>query len=193
MVTKSPNGLQSIRINIVPLPIAFISTVGEDGTFNAAPYSLVIPVSWQPPIICVSFGLKRGQKKDTMKNLEYSKCFVVNIMDENFMEPVVKAAIEYPSDVDEIKEIGLTALAADQVSSPRVAEAQVSLECRFMQKVEFGSGEKLRTVIFGEVLLIHVKDEVWTGDNIDPYRLKAVGRLSNKTYCRTSDIFKLKR
>ena len=46
---------------IVPLPIAFISTVGEDGIYNAAPYSLVFPVSWKPPIFCVSFGLKLGQ------------------------------------------------------------------------------------------------------------------------------------
>ena len=178
---------------VVPLPIAFISTVGEDGIYNAAPYSLVVPVCWKPPIICVSIGLKRGQKKDTLRNIESSKDFVVNIMDETLIERAIKAAADYPSDVDEIKEVGLTAMAADKVSSPRISEAQVSLECRLMQTLELGAGEKPRTVIFGEVLLFHVKDEVWAGDNIDPSRLKAVGRLASGIYCRTTDIFKVSR
>ncbi len=176
---------------IVPLPIAFISTVGEDGIYNAAPYSLVFPVSWKPPIICVSFGLKRGQRKDTLKNIEFSKDFVVNIMDETLIKPVLKAAAEYPSDVDEIKKVGLTAVSSDKVSSPRISEAQVSLECRFTRTLELGVGEKLRILIFGEVLLFHIKDDVWANNKIDPSRLKAVGRLSRGIYCRTTDILKL--
>jgi flavin reductase (DIM6/NTAB) family NADH-FMN oxidoreductase RutF len=176
---------------IVPLPIAFISTVDENGIYNAAPYSLVFPVSWDPPIICVSFGLKRGQKKDTLKNIESSKNFVINIMDETFIKPVLKAAAEYPSEVDEIKKVGLTALSADKVSSPRISEAKVSLECRFTQILELGAGEKLRTLIFGEVQLLHIKDDVWVNNKIDPSRLKAVGRLSGVAYCRTTDILKL--
>ena len=176
---------------IVPLPIAFISTVDEGGIYNAAPYSLVFPVSWKPPIICVSFGLKRGQKKDTLKNIEFSKDFVINIMDETLIKSVIKAATEYPSDVDEIKEVGLTPISSDKVSSPRVSEAQVCLECRFTQTLELGVGQNLRTIIFGEVLLFHIKDDVCANNKIDPSRLKAVGRLSRGIYCRTTDILKL--
>ena len=176
---------------LVPMPIAFISTVDENGIYNAAPYSLVFPVSWKPPIICVSFGLKKGQKKDTLKNIEFSKDFVVNIMGETFIKPVLKAAAEYPSDVDEIKKVGLTPLSSDKVSSPRISEAQVGLECRFTRKLEFGVGEQLRTLIFGEVLLFHIKDDVWANNKIDPSRLKGVGRLYRGVYCRTTDILKL--
>ena len=92
---------------------------------------------------------------------------------------------------DEIKEVGLTALSADKVSAPRISEAQVSLECRFSQILELGAGEKLRTLIFGEVLLLHIKDDVWVNNKIDPCRLKGVGRLSRGAYCRTTDILKL--
>ena len=176
---------------IAPLPIVFISTVDQDGIYNAAPYSLVFPVSWKPPIICVSFGLKRGQKKDTLKNIESSGDFVANIMDDTFIKPVLKAAAEYPSDVDEIKEVGLTAIPSEKVSSPRISEAQVSLECKFRRTLEFGVEENFRTLIFGEVLLFHIKDNIWANNKIDPSRMRAVGRLSRGIYCRSTDILKL--
>lgn len=176
---------------IVPLPIALISSIGEDGIHNAAPFSFVFPVSMHPPIICASFGLKRGQKKDTFRNIEFSQDFVVNIMDETLIKPTIQASADYPSSVDEIKEVGLTAIAADKVKSPRVAEAQVSLECRLLQRIELGEGENLRGVVFAEVVLVHVKDELWVDGKIEPSRLRAVGRLGTGTYCRTSDIFEM--
>ena len=177
---------------IAPLSVAFISTIGEDGIYNAAPFSLVVPVSWNPPIICVSFGLRKGQKKDTLRNIEFSKDFVINIMDETLLKPVIQASADYPSDVDEIKEVGLTAIAADRVKSPRIAEAQVSLECQLVQRLELGEGANLRGVVFGEAVLVHVKDEVWVDGKIDPSRLNPVGRLGGGIYCRTKDIFEMK-
>ena len=120
---------------IAPRPVALISTVGEDGIHNTAPYSAVTPVSFKPPVMCVASGMKGEQERDTARNIKFSKDFVINIMDDTFIEPAVKGAGNYPSNVDEIKEVGLTALSADKVASPRIAEAQVSLECRLMQKI----------------------------------------------------------
>ncbi len=42
---------------IAPLPVTLISTVGEDGVYNAAPYSFIVPVNIWPPIICVSISV----------------------------------------------------------------------------------------------------------------------------------------
>ncbi len=174
---------------MAPFPVTLISTVGEDGIYNAAPFSLIIPVCWKPPIVCVSVALWQGQKKDTWRNIEFTKDFVVNIVDETLIKPTIQASVHYPSDVDEIKEVGLTAIAADKVKSPRVAEAQVSLECRLMQKLELGEGQNL--IIFGEVVLAHVKDELWVAGKLELSRLKVVGRLGSKIYCRTRDIFEM--
>jgi flavin reductase (DIM6/NTAB) family NADH-FMN oxidoreductase RutF len=178
---------------VSPRPVALISTVGEDGIYNAAPYSSITPVSFKPPVLCIGSGMKGGEEKDTAKNIMFSKDFVVNILDDRFIEPVIRAAANYPSNVDEIKEVGLTAVSSDSVAAPRIAEAQISLECRLVQQLAFGSGEDRRTVIFGEVLLLHVKDEIWKGDSVDPMRLKSVGRMSAGVYCRTTDIIKIKR
>lgn len=191
MTELSSRGVHELLTrSIAPLPIALISTVGEDGVYNAATFSLVLPVSFNPPIVLVSFALRRGEKKDTVKNIEFSKDFVINIMNEDLIQSTIQTSADYPSNVDEIKEVGLTAVASDKVKSPRIAEAQVSLECRLKQGMELG--EELRHIVFGEVVLAHVKDELWVDGNVDPYQIKAVGRLGGGILCRIRDIFEMR-
>ena len=176
---------------IAPRPVALISTVGTDGIYNAAPFSAITPVCFRPPIICVSIGMRRGEKKDTLRNIEFSGDFVINIMDETLIKATIQTSASYPSVVDEISEVGLTAIASDRVKSPRIAEAQVSLECQFVQGLEFGEGHNFRNVIFGEVLLTHTKDGLFLDGRIEPSRLRAVGGLGGGNYCRTGDILKV--
>ena len=126
-----------------------------------------------------------------MRNIEFAKDFVINIMDETLIERTIQTSADYPSSVDEIKEVGFTAIAADKVKSPRIAESQISLECRLVQRLEMGEGQNLRSIVFGEVVLVHVKDELWVAGKIEPSRLRAVGRLASGIYCRTTDIFKV--
>jgi flavin reductase (DIM6/NTAB) family NADH-FMN oxidoreductase RutF len=191
--TLEQQELHSLMGNaIAPLPIALISTIGEDGIYNAAPFSLVMPVSWNPPIVCASFGMRQGEKKDTLRNIEFSRDFVVNIMDETLIEPTIQAKADYPSNVDEIKEVGFTAVAADRVKSPLIAEAQVSLECKLVRSMAFGEGKGLRGIVFGETVVAHIKDELWVDGKIEPSRLRAIGRLAEGIYCHTGDIFEMK-
>ena len=177
---------------IAPLPIALVSTVGEKGTYNAAPFSLLFPVCWKPPIICVSIALRKGQKKDTQRNIEFARDFVINVMDETRIKPTIQASADYSSEVDEIKEVGLTAIRADRVKSPLIAEAQVSFECQLRQQLELGTGQSLRSIIFGEAVLAHVKDELWVNGHIEPSLMRAVGRVGRGIYCHTTDIFRVK-
>lgn len=183
---------------ISPLPIALISTISPEGIFNAAPFSYICPICSKPSLICVSIGLREREKKDTIKNIEYSNDFVVNVVDENIIRQTVQASADYPYGVDELKVTGLTALPCEKVKSPRIAESKVNLECRLIQKLEFteelreGLGKGLRSVIFGEVLLAHIQDGVWVNGRIDPGLLKPIGRMGKDLYCRTDDIFELK-
>ncbi len=173
---------------ISPRPVVLISTIGEDGVYNAAPYSAVTSVSRKPPIICVSIRLRDGKKKHTLENMEFSGDFVVNILDDSLLKPTLKTSGDYPGDVSEIEEAGLTAIGGDQVRSPLIGEAQVSLECKLVKTVEFGEGPELQSIIFGEVVLAHVKDAIQVNGKIDPSKLAAVGRVGNGVYCRTTDI-----
>ena len=181
---------------MAPLPVAFISTVGPDGTYNAAPFSFAAPVCSKPTILCVSIGLRTGQKKDTLINIEYAQDFVVNCVDESIIKQVIQASADYPCGVDEIKVTGLTAVKSDRVKSPRVSEAKVSLECKLVQKLEFieeyKEGPGLRAVIFGEVVLAHIKEEVLADGKIDPNRLRTIGRVGANLYSKPGEIFELK-
>jgi len=179
---------------ILPRPIAFVSTIGDDGVFNAAPFSCVAPICLKPALVCFSIGRKRnGQKKDTLRNIESVKEFVINVVDEALAEPMNKAAAEYPPEVDEFKETGLTPLKSQIVKPPMIAESPVQMECRLKQILEFGDDSSGSHVIIGEILLVHVKDELWTGIDIDVSRLKPVGRLGAQLYCGTTDVFEMKR
>jgi flavin reductase (DIM6/NTAB) family NADH-FMN oxidoreductase RutF len=181
---------------ISPLPIALVSTIGPDGIYNAAPFSFVAPVCSKPPIICIAIGVKGAEKKDTIKNIEFSKDFVINVVDETLIQKTIQASSSYPSGTDEIKEVGLTAVGGEMVKSPRIAESKVSLECRLVQKLEImeelRDGEGLRAIVFAEVVLAHLKDGLWVEGRLEPACMGNVGRVGDDWYCKTGDIFELK-
>jgi flavin reductase (DIM6/NTAB) family NADH-FMN oxidoreductase RutF len=179
---------------VLPRPIAFISTIGPDGVYNLAPFSYAIPVAVKPALIGVSISRKRdGQKKDTVVNIEYAKDYVINVVTEELAKPMNQSAKEYPSHIDEFKEVGLTPIPGDLVKSPRVAESPVNMECRLVQILEFGEMPRLTSFIIGEVVRVHVRDEMWEKDAVIPQKLRAIGRMGKDYYCRTLDIFEMKR
>lgn len=175
---------------IVPRPIAFISTVGEDGVYNIAPYSAFTNFGVKPAIVCFSVAPRRdGRKKDTLKNAEDSGEFVINMVTEEIAEAMNVTCTGYPSDVDEFKEAGLTPLKSDIVKAPRLAESPVNMECRTMQILEFGEEGHSSKVVIGEIVLIHVRDDFCSDGEIRFADLKPVGRLGGNSYCRTTDMF----
>ena len=179
---------------IVPRPIVLISTIGEDGIFNVAPFATITRPSMKPPLLGFEISTRRdGRKKDTIKNIEFSKDFVVNCVDENLAEAMNKTAADYPSDVDEFEVTGLTPLKADKVKAPIVAQSPVSFECRLFQILQFGELPRISQFVIGEVVIAHVRDDLWVDGGIDSRRLKTIGRLGTDLYCRTTDLFEMKK
>jgi len=195
-----PAGLDSRGIHelmvgcVAPRPIAFVSTIGEDGVYNAAPFSFFTLLSMHPAVVGFAIGRKRGgAKKDTLVNIEFSGDYVINVVSEAIAPAMNQASGEYPSHVDEFKEAGLTPAASDRVRPPRVAESPIQLECRLMQIMEFGTAPRIHNFVVGEVLVVHVQDELVVDGVIKADRLRAVGRLGEDFYCRTRDLFEMKR
>jgi flavin reductase (DIM6/NTAB) family NADH-FMN oxidoreductase RutF len=185
-----------IGIGLSPLPIAFISTISPDGIYNAAPFSFAAPICSKPPVICVSIGLMMGKRKDTIRNIESSHDFVVNTVDEEIFKQVIQTSAGYPYEVDEINQTGLTAVPSEKVKSPRIGEAKISLECRLLQKIqlmeEYKDGPGLRDVVFGEIVTIHIKDDVLTDGKVDPLKLNLISRIGSELYCKPGEIFEMK-
>lgn len=181
----SPADLYRFMISVViPRPIAFISTVSPDGHHNVAPFSYFIALTNQPPLLGVSINHRRGELKDTLRNIEASGDFVINIVDEPLLDRSVQASGEWPAEVDEFVLTGLTPVASDHVKAPRVGESPVSLECRLFRVIELGDTH----FVVGEIVRAHVRDEVMTEGRVDPLKLRPVGRLGGEGYAPLREV-----
>ena len=177
---------------IVPRPIAWVSTLNDDGSTNLAPFSFFTGVSSDPPtcLICVSRN-SRGDKKDTWRNIERTGDFVTHVVNDALAEKMNLTSRSFDYGVDECVEVGLTKLASERVGPPRIAEAPVGMECRLERIVEVGKAGT--AIILGEILLWHVHDDLVVNGRLDGARLDAVGRMGGSTYVRTRDRFDMVR
>ena len=180
---------------IVPRPIAFVSTISSDGVLNLAPFSFFTAVSANPPVIAFSPMVRGsdGQHKDTLRNIESTGEFVVNIVSEEFVEQMNLCSGEYPPDVDEFAVSGLTPVVSDLVKPPRVAESKAQMECRLVQVVHVSTKPLGGSIVLGEVFRFHVSDAICEQYRVEPDLLRPVGRMGGPTYVRTTDRFNLDR
>ena len=179
---------------VVPRPIAFVSTVSTNGIVNLAPYSFFNAVAYDPPTIVFSSSRRAPTKeKDTLANIEATGEFVVNIVVDDIAEAMNKTAAEYPADVNEFEIAGLTPAPSDRVKAPRVAESPVNMECRLVQVVPIGSGDHAHGLVIGEIVLMHVRDDIIEGHRINHHILKPTGRLAGNMYCHTDDTYEMVR
>ena len=179
---------------VVPRPIAFVSTISTEGIVNLAPFSFFNAVAYDPPTIVFSSSRRAATKeKDTLANIEATGEFVVNIVVDDIAEAMNRTAAEYPADVNEFEIAGLTPAPSDSVKPPRVAESPVNMECRLVQVVPIGSGDHAHGLVIGEIVLMHVRDDIIEGHRINHQRLRPTGRLAGNMYCHTGDIYEMVR
>ena len=177
---------------IVPRPIAFVSTMSPDGEVNLAPYSFFNAVSYNHVVFSSSRHVS-NKSKDTLRNIEETGQFVVNIVVDPIADAMNATAAEYPEGVDEFEIAGLTHAPSQIVKPPRVAESPVNIECELDQVVQIGSGPHEHGLVIGKILLMHVSDDVIDGHRIDQAKLMATGRMAGNMYCRTNDRFEMVR
>jgi flavin reductase (DIM6/NTAB) family NADH-FMN oxidoreductase RutF len=180
---------------ITPRPIAWIVSQSAAGRLNAAPFSFFNAFAGNPPVIGIGIGSHEpGRPKDTRANILETKQFVVNLVSEQVAEAMNITAIEFPREVEELKQAGLTTAPSLHVKPPRISESPVAFECELLQIVELGSESGL---VLGKVLAMHVRDEfVLDGRKqyIDTPNLKLIGRMHGTSwYARTSDLFEMPR
>lgn len=182
---------------IVPRSIGWVSTVNVEGQPNLAPFSYFTAVCSRPPTILFCPGLRGpdASPKDTLHNVRATGEFVVNIVTEELVEAMNITATELPASVNEFELAGLTSAPSITVTPPRLAESPVNYECKVVEVVDIGDGGKgSGSVVIGEVLHLHVADEVIQPDyHIDIQTLKPVGRLTGPNYAYIREIFEIER
>jgi flavin reductase (DIM6/NTAB) family NADH-FMN oxidoreductase RutF len=170
--------------SILPRPIAFVTTIDDNGNANAAPFSFFTAICAEPMLICFS-PMRRGSdggKKDTLVNIENTKQFVINIVSESFAKQMNDCATEFAPDVDELEEVGLTKEPAVMVKVPRLKESLVHLECVLYQVLHFGDHAGAGSLVIGKVVNIQVDDKLYDKGRIDTAKLNPIGRMAGNSY-----------
>jgi flavin reductase (DIM6/NTAB) family NADH-FMN oxidoreductase RutF len=193
---EAPANIYKLMIGaIVPRPIAFVSTVDEQGVQNLAPFSFFSAVCSKPPTVLFCPGIRAatGKSKDTLNNVLATKEFVVNIVSEEIAERMNLTSAEVGPEVDEFELSGLTPLASVLVRPPRVAESPVQMECKLHEVVFISDQPSGGSIVIGEVKRFHVREDLIDNFRVDADRLRAIGRLGGPAYCRTRDRFDMER
>ncbi|SDH11939.1 NADH-FMN oxidoreductase RutF, flavin reductase (DIM6/NTAB) family [Bradyrhizobium sp. Rc2d] len=178
---------------VVPRPIAFVTTMDENSSLNAAPFSFFNVFSEDPPLIVL--GLQHhpdGRFKDTTRNIHRTGEFVLHMVDEALAKAMNDCAVDFPSGESEVAAVGLTTEASAEVKVPRLAAAPFALECRRQVSLAFGPGREL---LVGEVLHLHAREGL-----LDPARMyvdmatyQPIGRLFGNLYSTQRDMFAMDR
>jgi flavin reductase (DIM6/NTAB) family NADH-FMN oxidoreductase RutF len=183
--------------SIVPRPIAWVSTQSEAGVLNLAPFSFFNGVCSNPPTITLGI-VRRGtdnQKKDTLINLEATGQCVVHIATEPLADAMNQTSAEWPPEVDEFTQTGLTPLPSLKVAPPRIAQAPIAMECQLNQIITIGSGHDPGNgfLVIATVVYFHLSQAVYDGRYINTQALQPLSRLAGSQYARVTDTFSLPR
>ncbi len=173
---------------VVPRPIAWVSTRSPEGARNLAPFSYFAAVSPSPFLVSISIGERRGEPKDTLRNIRATGAFCVNIATETQLAAMNQTSGEWGADVDEFQHAGLDAAPAETVDAPYVATCPAVLECSLYREIPLPGA--FNALILGEVRLVRLAAglELVPGTHfVATESLRPVGRLWGEHYSFVGD------
>ncbi|TCS64625.1 flavin reductase (DIM6/NTAB) family NADH-FMN oxidoreductase RutF [Primorskyibacter sedentarius] len=177
---------------VVPRPIGWVSTLSDSGDANLAPYSFFNAVSGNPPFVMFS----SAGRKDTQRNAETTGEFVVNMATAELMGAMNASSAVLGPEVDEFSLAGLEKAQCHNVSAPRVSASPVAIECVLNQVVTMTTRNGTRAasqVIIGEVVGIHIADEVIVDGVLDIRKMRPLSRLGYMDYSVIDEVFAMDR
>ena len=179
---------------ISPRPIAWVSTLSEEGVANIAPYSFFTVASCNPPVLSVTqVNPRDNANKDTLNNLLATKECVVNIVSHSLVEQMNQSCADYPRDVSEFDAANIQRTPSQLVSVPSVAASKVRYECKLREVITISDEPSGGQMMLLDVVGIFLDDTVLVNGYIDPTRLDAVGKMGGDYFSTTKDKFALKR
>lgn len=136
---------------LAPRCAVLISTIDKEGRSNAAPFSFVTPVSFNPPLLLFA----PAPTRHTLANVRETGDFVLNLAPEWLLEKLLVCGKKFPKGVSEIRKAGLTEGSSAVVKPPRIEECIGWIECQFEFEKEAGD----HVLVIGRVVEIECRDE----------------------------------
>ena len=183
---------------IGPRPIAFASTIDENGNPNLAPFSFFNVFSANPPILIFSPARsgRTNTTKDTYNNVKVVPEVVINVVNYDIVHQMSLASSPYAPGVSEFEKAGFTAVKSDLVKPFRVGESPVQFECKVNEVIELGHEGGAGNLIISEVVKIHINEAILDANGmIDQHKIDLVSRMGGDWYCRSdqNSMFEIKK
>ena len=174
--------------SIAPRPIAFVSTIDENGNNNLAPYSFFNAFSSNPPILVFSSNRRvvDNTTKDTLYNIKQNKEVVINVVNYDIVRQMTIASIQFDKEISEFEKSGLTPLKSDLIAPARVKESPVQMECKVKDIITLGTHGGAGHLIICEVVKMHISKDVIDNNRINPHKIDLMGRMGRSYYVRAS-------
>ena len=193
MITINPSDIsvpelhQYLLAAVAPRPIAFASTIDQEGNPNLSPFSFFNAFGVNPTTLIFSPS-RRGRDnttKDTLENLKKVPEVVINVVTYDIVQQASLSSTEYPEGVNEFIKAGLTMIPSEKITPFRVKESPVQFECKVRDIIETGTKGGAGNLVICEILLLHVSPDILDEDgSIDPNKIRLVGRMGKNYYSR---------
>lgn len=142
---------------VYPSPAGLVTCIDADGRPNIITLGEIFNLSICDPVIV---GIAIAKPRYSHELIEQAGEFVVNLPTAALVEKVDRCGSVSGRRVNKFAEFGLTALPADEVRAPLIAECPVNIECRLLDVREIGDHD----LFAGKVVAVHVDEEVLDAD-----------------------------
>ncbi|PJD91617.1 MAG: hypothetical protein CK424_06210 [Legionella sp.] len=184
-----PKGL--LNACVVPRPIAWISSVSKFGIPNLAPFSYFNIVCENPAMVLFSTTKAHieGGPKDTLKNIEETGEFVINIVTLQLMEAMNLTSASLLRAVNEFDFANIDYEPSHLIHVPRVKDSPIHLECEYHDSIQLPSDSEkyVNKMVIGKVKGIHVNPSVMTDGFIDLKKMQLIARVGYGKYLQLGD------
>jgi flavin reductase (DIM6/NTAB) family NADH-FMN oxidoreductase RutF len=196
-VRPAPLTHNPLNALVAPRPIGWITTVSGKGECNLAPFSYFNAFSADPPIVGFAPNAKPGDggAKDSLANVRVVPEFTVSVVSAELARQMNATSKPVPHGVNEYEIAGLEAGKSKLVRPPYVAIARAVLECRVFNIVALPKGNTHRGghLVLGEVIGIHIDDDLITDGKVNGQALHQVARLGYFDYTTVDTLFEILR
>ena len=179
-----------LKAIVAPRPIGWISSRSMDGRVNLAPYSFFNMISTKP---CLIMFCSEGHK-DSVSFIEETGEFAANLVSANLAVAMNATSVNAPRGVSEFEYSGLTPVDCTLINAPRVAEAFSTLECVVteIRNPKDRHGNPVAAImVTGEVVGVHISEEILTGGLVDMTKAQPVSRLGYMDFASVSETFQM--
>jgi flavin reductase (DIM6/NTAB) family NADH-FMN oxidoreductase RutF len=167
---------------VTPRPIALVTSCDRNGVHNAGPFSFFNVFSEDPPLVILGISARPDSRtKDTLRNIEEMKTFVVSMVDRSIADAMHICSADFPYGESEIDYAGVTLTPSRMVPVMRIKEAPASLECELSEVISLSERRRL---VLGHVKCVHLLDEIVDAETrrIIPEKYSPLGRLYGDHY-----------